>query len=110
MARDIDRQVAEFQARTAVLNGFTALGTPIAEVAGRSVRGKERSADHPICAIGPGQTHTSESGNCSIADRVDFSKRRASTAHLAKLYRYDRCAHTFVSAIVIAAVVIFWIS
>jgi len=34
MARDFDRQVAEFQIRVAVLNGFTALGTPITEVAG----------------------------------------------------------------------------
>ena len=34
MARDFDRQVAEFQVRVAVLNGFTALGTPITEVAG----------------------------------------------------------------------------
>ena len=34
MARDFDRQVAEFQIRVAVLNGFTALGTPITEVVG----------------------------------------------------------------------------
>ena len=34
MARDFDRQVAEFQVRVAVLNGFTALGTPVKEVAG----------------------------------------------------------------------------
>jgi hypothetical protein len=33
-ARDFDRQVAEFQVRVAVLNSFTALGTPITEVAG----------------------------------------------------------------------------
>lgn len=33
-ARDFDRQVAEFQVRVAVLNGFTALGTPLTEVAG----------------------------------------------------------------------------
>ena len=33
-ARDFDRQVAEFQVRVAVLNGFTVLGTPITEVAG----------------------------------------------------------------------------
>lgn len=32
-ARDFDRQVAEFQVRVAVLNGFTALGTPVTEVA-----------------------------------------------------------------------------
>jgi hypothetical protein len=33
-ARDFDRQVAEFQVRVAVLNSFTALGTPVTEVAG----------------------------------------------------------------------------
>jgi hypothetical protein len=33
-ARDFDRQVAEVQVRVAVLNGFTALGTPVTEVAG----------------------------------------------------------------------------
>ena len=31
MARDFDRQVAEFQVRVAVLNGFTALGIPVTE-------------------------------------------------------------------------------
>ena len=30
-ARDFDRQVAEFQIRVAVLNGFTALGIPVTE-------------------------------------------------------------------------------
>ena len=34
IARGFDRQVAEFQVRVAVLNGFTALGTPVTEVAG----------------------------------------------------------------------------
>lgn len=33
-AKDFDRQVAKVQVRVAVLNGFTALGTPITEVAG----------------------------------------------------------------------------
>jgi len=33
-ARDFDRQVAEFQVRVAVPNGFTALGTPVTEGAG----------------------------------------------------------------------------
>ncbi|ANS36596.1 transposase (plasmid) [Cereibacter sphaeroides] len=33
-AREFDRQVAEFQVRVAVLNGFTALGTPITEAKG----------------------------------------------------------------------------
>lgn len=34
MARDFDRQVAEFQVRVAVLNGYIAFGTPVTEVAG----------------------------------------------------------------------------
>ncbi len=33
-ARDFDRQVAEFQVRVAILNGFTAPGTPVAKAAG----------------------------------------------------------------------------
>lgn len=34
IARDFDRQVAEFQVRVAVLNGYTALGIPVTKVAG----------------------------------------------------------------------------
>ena len=34
MARDFDRQVAEFQVRIAIMNGFTALGIPAIKVAG----------------------------------------------------------------------------
>ncbi len=34
MARDFDRQVAEFQIRVTVLNGYTALGIPVTMVAG----------------------------------------------------------------------------
>ena len=34
MARDFDRQVAEFEVRVAVLSGFTALGIPVTEVLG----------------------------------------------------------------------------
>ena len=34
MARDFDRQVAEFQVRVAVLNGYTALGIPVTKVTG----------------------------------------------------------------------------
>ncbi len=33
-ARDFDRQVAEFQVRVAVLNGFTALGIPVTKAVG----------------------------------------------------------------------------
>ena len=31
MARDFDRQVAEFQVRVAVLNGYTSLSMPVTE-------------------------------------------------------------------------------
>ena len=34
MARELDRQVPEFQVRVAVLNGFTALGIPVTEAVG----------------------------------------------------------------------------
>jgi hypothetical protein len=34
MARDFDSQVAQFQIRVAVLNGYTALSIPITKVAG----------------------------------------------------------------------------
>jgi hypothetical protein len=34
MARDFDRQVAEFQVRVSVLNGYTALGIPVTKVVG----------------------------------------------------------------------------
>ena len=32
--RDFDRQVAEFQVRVAVMNGFTAPGKPVTEAVG----------------------------------------------------------------------------
>jgi hypothetical protein len=34
MARDLDRQVAEFQVRVGVRNGLTALGIPVTKVVG----------------------------------------------------------------------------
>ena len=34
MARDFDRQVAEVQVRTAVMNGYTALGIPVTVAVG----------------------------------------------------------------------------
>ncbi len=34
MARDFDRQIAEFQVRVAVPNSYTALGIPVTKVAG----------------------------------------------------------------------------
>jgi len=39
-AREVDRQVAEFQVRVAVLNGFTALGTPITDGRGINLSGE----------------------------------------------------------------------
>lgn len=39
-AQDFDRQVAEHRLRVAVLNGFTALGTPSTEVAAEVCPGK----------------------------------------------------------------------
>jgi hypothetical protein len=39
-ARDFDPQVAEFQVRVAVLNGFTALGIPDTEAVGQVCPGK----------------------------------------------------------------------
>jgi len=40
MARDFDRQVADFQVRVAVLNGYTALGIPATTVPGYVCPGK----------------------------------------------------------------------
>ncbi|PIL17130.1 transposase ISSpo9 [Puniceibacterium antarcticum] len=34
MARDFDRQVAQVQARVAILNGYTALGIPVTKAVG----------------------------------------------------------------------------
>jgi len=34
MARDLDRQVAEFQVRVAVVNGYSALDIPVTKVDG----------------------------------------------------------------------------
>ena len=48
--RDFDRQAAEFQVRVAVLNGFTAPGTPVTEAAGQVCPGKGNSGNLPICA------------------------------------------------------------
>jgi hypothetical protein len=53
MARDFDRQVAEFQLSVAVLNGYTALGIPSRRSQVRSVRGKGNPDRQPICAAKP---------------------------------------------------------
>jgi len=34
MARDFDREVAQFRVRVAVLNGYTATGIPVTKVVG----------------------------------------------------------------------------
>ncbi len=59
MARDFDRQVAEFQVRVAVLNGFTALGIPSQKPWDRSVWGKGNLGHQTICATEP--VHGAES-------------------------------------------------
>ena len=41
MSRDFDRQVAALQIRAAILNRFTALGTPITQRAGQGCQGKK---------------------------------------------------------------------
>lgn len=46
MARDFARQVAELQVRTAVLNGYTALGIPVTRPAGISPSGKGGTPDY----------------------------------------------------------------
>ena len=49
MAREFDRQVAELQVRAAVLNGYTALGTPVTEPVGKVRLGKgEVRASDPL--------------------------------------------------------------
>ena len=53
MARDFDRQVAEFQIRVAVLNGFTAIGIPVTEAMGQVCPGKGEDRPSPICATEP---------------------------------------------------------
>jgi hypothetical protein len=52
-ARDFDRQVAEFQIRVAVLNGFIALGIPVTEAGDESARGKGNPDRQPMCATEP---------------------------------------------------------
>ncbi len=46
-ARDCDRQVAEFQSRVAVPNGFTALGIPVTEARGQVCPGKAEIISEP---------------------------------------------------------------
>ncbi len=52
-ARDFDRQVAEFQIRVAVLNGFTALGIPVIESVGCVCPAKGKLGPQPICTKYP---------------------------------------------------------
>jgi len=47
MARDFDRQVAEFQVRVAALNGVTALGIPVTETVGYVRSGKGAGRPSP---------------------------------------------------------------
>lgn len=43
MARDFDREAAEFQVRVAVLNDFTALAIPVTKGRDKSIRGQRGS-------------------------------------------------------------------
>jgi hypothetical protein len=58
MAHDFDRQVAEFQRRVAVLNGFTALGIAVTNVAGQVYPGKG--------AVRPSAPESRHAGNLEI--------------------------------------------
>ena len=53
MARDFDRQVAELQIRAAILNRFTALGTPKLSASDDSVQQKGKLDLRLICATEP---------------------------------------------------------
>lgn len=48
-ARDVDRQIAEFQLRVAVLNGFTALDRPVTEAVRQVRLGNGKSQRQPLC-------------------------------------------------------------
>jgi len=49
-ARDFGRQVAEFQVRVVVLNGFTALGIPVTEAMGQVCLGRgEPRPSNDLC-------------------------------------------------------------
>jgi hypothetical protein len=62
-ARDFDRQVAEFQVRVAVLNGFTALGTPITEATGYVCPGRgELRPSADLCNRAPALRQISATG------------------------------------------------
>ena len=53
MTQDFHRQLAEFQIRAAVLNGFAALGIYQFPVLERSVHAEGRSGDRLICTTPP---------------------------------------------------------
>ena len=57
-ARDFDRQPAEVRVRIAVLNGFTAPGTPITEIAGQVCPGKGDVRPSPDLRIRAWQEET----------------------------------------------------
>jgi putative intracellular protease/amidase len=62
-ARDLDRRVAAFRVRAAVLAGFTAPGTPIAEAKGQVPLGKAKlwpSADLRDSAVRDGNLITGQ--------------------------------------------------
>ncbi len=57
-ARDFDVQVAEFQIRVAVLNGFTTLGMPIAKAVGQVCPGKAEVRWSPNLGNGAASAQT----------------------------------------------------
>lgn len=84
-ARDFDRPVAEFQVRVAVLNGFTALGTPITEVAGQVCPRKGEVRPSPdLCNRALGHHALGSAGRtdraCEARHDPGRSTRPASTA------------------------------
>ena len=81
-ARDFDRRVAEFPARVAVLNGFTAPGTPIMDVAGQARPGMGNH--RPSTDVGnraPGICHARQD-HCRHAQAATTARNRETMATL----------------------------
>ena len=69
MARDFDRQVAEFQVRMAVLNGYTALGISVTKVAGQVCPGEgEVRPSTDLCNKAPSQPQSVEELGDAVTD------------------------------------------
>jgi hypothetical protein len=83
-ARDFDRQVAEVHVRVAMLNGFTALGSPSRKPWDESVRGKGTLGHQAICATEPGSAPSSArcKGGRRSSGRAFPLWRRSSSSRL----------------------------